>query len=173
MTKRYDQKCTACEWAEEIWANPFENPPCPECGAATDRNWGSSGRAAAVVADEIPGGVWIRNGLVNDDGSPRKYYSHSEMRLEAKRRGLTNLVRHVPTPGTDKSDHTVRWAAADITDYNDPEIRRQRQAATAAWLGVTPEQYAEITTPSREARIALGPYNSTARIVAETVAALR
>jgi hypothetical protein len=109
MPKRYDQKCTACEWAAEIWANPFENPACPKCGAATDRNWGASGQTAAIAADEIPGGVWIQHGICNEDGTPRKYYSKSEMALEAKRRGLTNVVTHVTRPGTDKSEHTSRW----------------------------------------------------------------
>lgn len=65
-----------------------------------------------VITDEIPGGVWIKHGLCNEDGTPRKYYSRSEMAAEAKRRGLINLVEHVPEQGSDKSRHTVRWTAA-------------------------------------------------------------
>lgn len=65
--------------------------------------------AFSVVADEIPGGMEIRHGLCNEDGSPRRYYSKSEMAAEAKRRGLTNYVRHVGLKGSDKSPHTTRW----------------------------------------------------------------
>lgn len=63
----------------------------------------------AVIGDDIPGGVEIRHGLCNEDGSPRRYYSKSEMAQEAKKRGLTNIVEHVSPPGTDKSPHTTRW----------------------------------------------------------------
>lgn len=62
-----------------------------------------------VQGDEIPGGIEIRHGLVNTDGSPRKFYSKSEIAKAAKEAGLTNVVRHVGEPGTDKSKHTVRW----------------------------------------------------------------
>jgi hypothetical protein len=63
----------------------------------------------SVIADEIPGGVEIRHGLCNEDGSPRRYYSHSEIAKEAKRRGLVNRVEHVPLRGSDKSPHTTKW----------------------------------------------------------------
>lgn len=62
-----------------------------------------------VIGDDIPGGVLIYHGLCNEDGSPRRYYSKSEMEKEAKRRGLVNMVRHVTAPGTDKSKHTKKW----------------------------------------------------------------
>jgi hypothetical protein len=66
-------------------------------------------RASAVIGDDIPGGVLIEHGLVNADGSPRRYYSKSEMAAEAKRRGLLNLVEHKGTRGSDRSPHTTRW----------------------------------------------------------------
>jgi hypothetical protein len=81
--------------------------PCKECGKETERAWLS--KTAAVIGDDIPGGVWIRHGICNEDGTPRKYYSKSEMAAEAKRRGLVNLVTHAPEPGTDKSKHTSKW----------------------------------------------------------------
>jgi hypothetical protein len=64
-----------------------------------------------VIGDDIPGGVIIRHGLVNDDGSPRKFYSKTEIAREAKRLGLTNEVRHITDPksGSDKNPHTKRW----------------------------------------------------------------
>lgn len=62
-----------------------------------------------VISDDIPGGLEIRHGLCNEDGSPRTYYSKSEIRTEEKRRGMVNYVRHRPPKGTDKSKHTSRW----------------------------------------------------------------
>lgn len=172
MRKRYDQKCLSCSWAAETWAEPHENPSCPDCGAATDRDWGASRQAHGVKQDSIEGGVWIRHGICNPDGSPRKYYSHTEMKMEAAKRGLINLVEHVPLKGSDKSPHTTKWTATDTTNYDDAGVRAARRAEMAAFLGVTSERYAEITAPSRDSNVTFGP-TSTARIVAESVAAYR
>lgn len=67
--------------------------------------------ANSAISDEIPGGILIKNGLVNSDGSPKRWYSHSAMKAEAKRLGIVNRVEHVPNPasGSDKSKHTTRW----------------------------------------------------------------
>lgn len=83
-----------------------ERPPCPICSGSTETLWT---RSANVVGDDIPGGVLIRNGICNEDGSPKRYYTKSEMRAEAKRRGLVNIVEHVTPPDSDKSPHTTRW----------------------------------------------------------------
>jgi hypothetical protein len=74
-------------------------------------NGGHGTYGGGVIGDDIPGGVEIRHGLCNEDGSPRRYYSHSEIEKEAKKRGLVNRVEHVPNPhsGSDKSPHTTRW----------------------------------------------------------------
>lgn len=65
--------------------------------------------ATNVAPDEIPGGVEIKNGLCNPDGTPRRYYSRSEIAREAKRRGLVNAVEHIASPGSDRNKHTQRW----------------------------------------------------------------
>lgn len=62
-----------------------------------------------IIVDDIPGGYEVRHGLCNPDGTPRKYYSKSEMAKEAKRRNLVNWVEHTPPVGTDKSKLTQRW----------------------------------------------------------------
>jgi len=68
-----------------------------------------------VVQDSIEGGVLIEHGLCNPDGTPKRYYSKSEIAAEAKRRGLVNWVEHIPyDKGTDKSPHTVRWVSAPV-----------------------------------------------------------
>lgn len=90
------------------------HPKCPECGEQTVNFWQSPtnqeyGKPTNVIGDDIPGGVEIRHGICNEDGTPRVYYSKSEMRKEAARRGLVNRVEHVTRKDTDKSPHTSRW----------------------------------------------------------------
>jgi len=82
--------------------------PCKECGAPTERAWLQ--RASNVIGDGIPGGELMHHGICNDDGTPKRYYSKSEMARAAAEKGLVNAVRHVPdNKGTDKSKHTTRW----------------------------------------------------------------
>lgn len=104
----YDLVCTACEaqFIDVVHSIKAEHPPCSACGAPTHTMWT---KGAGVIADDIPGGMIIRHGLCNEDGSPRKYYSHSDMRKEAKRRGIDPMVRHLGEKGSDKSKHTVKW----------------------------------------------------------------
>lgn len=106
----YDRICTNGHKLIDCW-EPVTAPvvACPECGKETERAWLT--KPSNVIGDDIPGGIWIRHGLCNEDGSPRKYYSHSEMRAEAKRRDLVNAVRHTTGPDSDKSKHTVIWTS--------------------------------------------------------------
>lgn len=101
MLKTYDQGCLSCAWEGEIWTHPHTHPLCPCCGGPTERRWKTLG----VIGDEIPGGQWIEN-LGHE---PVKVYSKSQLRDEAKARGLVQAVRHMPVPGSDKSPVTTRW----------------------------------------------------------------
>lgn len=104
----YDFQCPQCRTIEEhlayIGTTEWE---CGECGSEMTRVW--TGHAAYVVSDGIPGGVMINHGLCNSDGSPRRYDSKSDIRREAKARGLENHVTHQPPRGTDRSKHTQRF----------------------------------------------------------------
>lgn len=102
----YDLICQNKHVQRDLLLKIGERPPCPECGTATETLWDS---APNVIGDDIPGGVWIRHGVCNEDGTPRKYYTKSAIAAEAKRRGLTQAVRHVGVPGSDKSPRTTRW----------------------------------------------------------------
>lgn len=106
----YDRKCTDCnlEQIDLLEAIISPDPRCPKCPGVLIRFW-KGGYANGVIADGIPGGVEIRNGICWPDGTPRRYYSHSEMKREADRQGLVNRVRHVGSKGSDKSKHTSRW----------------------------------------------------------------
>jgi hypothetical protein len=45
-------------------------------------------RSAAVWQDTIEGGVLMTNGICNEDGTPKRYYSHSEIREACKAKGV-------------------------------------------------------------------------------------
>lgn len=107
----YDRICTNAECKIELidcW-EPITAPEvnCEKCGKITERAWLT--KPAAVIQDSIEGGIWIRHGICNPDGSPKKYYSKSEMRKAAEAKGLVNRVEHTTAPGTDKNRHTTKW----------------------------------------------------------------
>jgi hypothetical protein len=103
----YDLTCKNGHEQYNLFLKIGERPPCPNCSEPTETLW--VGKSNSVISDEIPGGIWIRHGICNEDGTPKKYYSKSEMEKEAKRRGMTNKVEHVGTKDSDKSRHTTRW----------------------------------------------------------------
>jgi hypothetical protein len=90
---------------------------CPQCGQELQigsypfctKDGDHKPGKYSVIQDSIEGGVLIEHGLCNPDGSPKRYYSKSEIAAEAKRRGLINLVRHVGEKGSDKNPNTTRW----------------------------------------------------------------
>lgn len=63
-----------------------------------------AGRGADVT---WPGGRTFEN-LAD---TPQTFYSPNELRAYLKRTNQEEFVRHVPVPGSDKSPHTVSWAA--------------------------------------------------------------
>jgi hypothetical protein len=103
----YDLTCPNNHQQHDLMLRMGERPPCPECGEATETLW--RGKANAVVQDSIEGGLAIEHGLCHADGTPRVFYSRSEIAQAAKAAGLVNAVRHMPERGSDKSLHTSRW----------------------------------------------------------------
>lgn len=105
-----DAKCPKCEHilVDALIRAGESYPPCPECGTTTARVF-IPGSASAVHGDDIPGGLEITNALCHADGTPRKFYSKSEIARAAKEAGWSNYVRHVGTKGGDKSKHTQRF----------------------------------------------------------------
>jgi len=61
--------------------------------------------AFVVRDDSIPGGMVIEN----LGPHPQTFYSRSEFKRAMDAAGVEQHVRHVPKPGSDKSDHTTRW----------------------------------------------------------------
>lgn len=42
-----------------------------------------------VIGDDIPGGMYVKNGVCWPDGTPRKFYAKSEIRKAADAAGYT------------------------------------------------------------------------------------
>ena len=81
-----DIKCSVCEHREyDVWLSAGEYPACTTCHAPMERMWTSTG---SVVGDDIPGGIWIDNGIGNADGSARRYDTKSSIYKAAKAKGL-------------------------------------------------------------------------------------
>ena len=101
----YDFRGVTCGHTFEQYARYDEVVPCPQCGDATEHIWLPCTRA--IIGDECD--VTVENGLCNNDGTPRRYRSKSEMHKEAKKRGLEQHVVHQGSKGSDKSKFTSRW----------------------------------------------------------------
>lgn len=102
----FDSACEACGWYSDcvlVRRSSEPNPPCPQCGGATYRPW--RGKMANIIPDEFV------TPLVDDvmTKDVQTFYSRSEHRRAMKEHGVVNLDRHMPVPGTDKSEHTTRW----------------------------------------------------------------
>jgi len=106
MNRLIDIRCSECDYSErDVWKGYQEYGDCAICAAPMER-WH---RHSSVQGDDIPGGLDIPHGLCWPDGTPRRFYSHSEIKREAQRLGWTNVVTHMPDRGSDKSRHTTRW----------------------------------------------------------------
>lgn len=61
---------------------------CPKCDLDTDLVSDVVGRSSGVVTDDIPGGMLIHNGICHDDGTPKRYYSKTDIKRAANAKGL-------------------------------------------------------------------------------------
>lgn len=105
-----DIRCTACGVVQIDFLQRDMGaslPACEQCGQPTERV--HLGKPASVIDDSIPGGLEIKNGLCEKDGTPRKFYSKSDIARAAKEAGWTSYVEHVGTKGGDRSKFTSRW----------------------------------------------------------------
>jgi hypothetical protein len=143
----YDLTCANQHEQHNLYLKVGDRPPCPACGEPTETLWTT--RANAVIGDDIPGGYTIEHGVCHANGAPRTFYSKAEILRAAREKGLEQAVRHVTDPrsGSDKNRYTTSWAgSADLTDYDDPEVRRQRQLAMARHAGMTLDEYLALTS---------------------------
>jgi hypothetical protein len=106
-----DYKCDACGLeAIDLLTRDGVNPSDTPCACGGYRRRTLLSKPAYVISDELVGGYTVRHGLCDEvTGEPKTYYYKSEMRKEAKRRGLINFVEHSGAKGSSKSEHTSRW----------------------------------------------------------------
>jgi hypothetical protein len=98
--------CDICEKAFDQLGWDYDLPlPCPDCKAPTYLDYDMQfGKAPGLITDDIPGGVEIRHGIMNDDGSPKRYYSKSDIKRACNEKGL---VWGDDTPGR---PYRVNWS---------------------------------------------------------------
>ena len=100
---RYDLVCAnGHEQYDVVHSYKEPHPNCPDCNEPTETLWRTYG--AAVARDDIPGGIAIRHGICNDDGTPKVYYSMTEIRRAANEKGLKMAD---DTPG---KPYKVNWS---------------------------------------------------------------
>ena len=99
--KRENVSCP-CGWRGYAFMWHYDtSKPCPTCGAAATRDAvDAPNQAPGVIPDDIPGGLDVKNAICNEDGSPRRYYSRSEIRREAAQRGYTIMGETPKDPGS-------------------------------------------------------------------------
>ena len=97
MKKRFYVCSCGKDLAEIRWG--LDPLPVCVCGLEFHEDFGQFGLAPSVIADDIPGGMEIRHAICNPDGSPRKYYSKSEIRKAASEAGYT-ISGETPKPNS-------------------------------------------------------------------------
>jgi hypothetical protein len=103
--KEWPIHCEECDFTGKAlgWDTDFPLT-CPSCSStATFLTYEAKGSSAGVIQDSIEGGLEIRHGLCNPDGSPKKYYSKTEIRRAANERGYT-IGGDTPKP------YRVNWS---------------------------------------------------------------
>ncbi len=97
--------CTSCEhkFKDLKWDYELESVKCPQCNQNTQLFNESTGSAPGVVQDSIEGGIEIRHGICNPDGTPKRYYSKTEMKRAANEAGYT-IAGDTPKP------YRVNWS---------------------------------------------------------------
>lgn len=126
---RYDLICSNRHVSLDVFARPFEHPPCRTCSAPTDRVWT---RAVSVRSDDIPGGLRVE--AFGPDAPV--FYSHSERLRYARAHGWREKVRFVPQAGTDRDtvNGLTDWSKGSIDPYTLEAARvlAERQAGSKA-----------------------------------------
>lgn len=95
MKKFVDVACPQCgHQIIDVFCIIPDYPACPQC-AATGTHVQTirlllPTTVPTVIGDDIPGGVDIRHGLCHPDGTPKRFYSHTEIRKAAQEAGLTS-----------------------------------------------------------------------------------
>ena len=125
---------------------------CPDCGQPIAiGSWpfckdGHDRANVGVQPNDIPGGETLEN--VADH--PVTFYSRSEKRRYLKEHGMVEFVRHVPVPGSDKSEHTTSWTGVNLEAGRVLAERQAQTKATTPAYKPNPETIAAIKQVTEE-----------------------
>jgi hypothetical protein len=98
MTFKQWQRGCACGFKGLVFGWDYQMPlPCPSCGAATHDATDRPHGTLMIATDDIPGGMLVPHAICNDDGTPKRYYSKSEIREAARQKGWT-ISGETPKP---------------------------------------------------------------------------
>lgn len=115
--------CEACDReSRSVW---FAGKPliCLNCnGPAMPVEDVKYGEAPGLMTDDIPGGIEIRHGLVDENGNPRKFYSLTEIKRAANEAGLKIGG---DTPG---KPYPVQWSGIKKEPEKIAPIIKQKNA---------------------------------------------
>lgn len=95
----------SCGFTGSLWGWDYELPlPCPTCKQSLEHHRDRN-KSAAIATDDIPGGIEIRHGegIINPDGSPKRYYSKTELKRACNEAGWT-ISGDTPRP------YHVNWS---------------------------------------------------------------
>ena len=84
--------CPSCpdQPKRKVWGWQSKLPyPCPACSTPLEHYIEPRGSAPGIVKDSIEGGVWIRHGICNPDGTPKRYDSMTDIKRAANEAGYT------------------------------------------------------------------------------------
>jgi hypothetical protein len=113
-----DTQCPACNTVRiDTFISTREPMPTCSCGTQVERLWSFG---AGVRADDIPGGLLVEHGLCNADGTPRRYYSWTEIKRECNRRGLARWTDFYEEDRTKDARVYTDWLQSG-------EAKRQRR----------------------------------------------
>lgn len=103
--KEWPMRCDECSYEGKAFGWDTEFPlTCPSCsGTSTFLTYEQRGSSAGISTDEIPGGVEIKHGICNADGTPKRYYSKTEIKRAANEAGYT-IAGDTPKP------YRVSWS---------------------------------------------------------------
>ena len=90
-----------------------DNFLCPVCQEPTETYW--SGVKVNVIGDDIPGGIEIKHAICWPDGTPKKYYSKSEIKKAAADAGYT-MADETPKMPSHVADR--KWKEAEAKGRN-------------------------------------------------------
>lgn len=88
-------QCRTCGKEDEALQRAAGIEPCA-CGGERERVYTLRPEGGAVHQDSIEGGVWMKHGICNEDGSAKRYDSRRDIRQALDKAGLRPIDEPIP-----------------------------------------------------------------------------